>query len=99
MTVVPITPKDIDISSLILINEFDHVRLSSSREGDLGCGLLKIMVQSDQKLLVLVFNQRNIILASNSKAWLEQETIMIPHVESGLWKINCRYIKLKRTYS
>lgn len=90
MTILPKTPVDIDISQLTLIHEMDNISLSTLHDGDLGQGTLQIMIHSLQKLLVLLFNNKHkIILASNSKAWLNEDEVMIPLVEGGLWKIKC----------
>lgn len=90
MTLIPITPIKLDPSELLFINQLYDISLSCSKE-DLGVGVLKIMLHSEKKLLVLLFNdQQKIILASNSKAWLEENEILIPQIQGGLWKLQCR---------
>ncbi|KAG1472334.1 hypothetical protein G6F56_001595 [Rhizopus delemar] len=89
MTLIPITPIKLDPSELLFINQLYDISLSCSKE-DLGVGVLKIMLHSEKKLLVLLFNdQQKIILASNSKAWLEENEILIPQIQGGLWKLQC----------
>ncbi|KAI9480746.1 MAG: senescence-associated protein-domain-containing protein [Benjaminiella poitrasii] len=105
MTILPITPPvdHIDSKSLTYLCLIDRVSVSSFNEGvltPLGDGHLVAYITSDphaeQQVLLLRFydyfdeEKAVIVLVSRSKAWLQDDHMLIfPRAEGGLWRIDC----------